>query len=109
MLCCFGKIPTFSIKPLGGAVHQAVINEKAAKKQTVTKKNCFLYALILIYLSTLRYTTFPSQFSVEKMWPKHHPNHTGDDKQHPENDSKELHTKQRLLTLLYDFLLSYQA
>lgn len=46
---------------------------------------------------------------VQEMWPKHHPNHTGDDKQHPEDDSQQLHTEQCLLALLYDFLLTHQA
>lgn len=43
------------------------------------------------------------------MWPKHHPDHTGDNKQHPEDDSQQLHTEQCFLALLYDFLLPHQA
>lgn len=43
------------------------------------------------------------------MWPKHHSDHACDHKQHPEDDSQQLHTEQRLLALLYDFLFPHQA
>lgn len=43
------------------------------------------------------------------MWPKHHSDHTGDRKQHPEDDSQQLHTEQLLLALLHDLLLPHQA
>ena len=43
------------------------------------------------------------------MWPEHHPDHAGDDKQHPEDDSQQLHTEQGLLALLYDLVLAHQA
>lgn len=46
---------------------------------------------------------------VQEMWPKHHPEHTGDHKQHPEDDSQDLYTKQRLPALLYDLLFAHQA
>lgn len=63
----------------------------------------------LLSATKKRENYFLLKFSVQEVRPKHHPYHTGDDKQHPEGDSQQLHTEQRLLALLYDLLLTHEA
>ena len=54
-------------------------------------------------------TCLLSKLPVQEMWPKHHPDHAGDHKHHPEDDSQQLHTDQRVLALLYDLPFPSQA
>lgn len=73
---------------------------------------CFPVAYIMTSISATQKknkTCLLSKLPVQEMWPKHHPDHAGDHKQHPEDDSQQLHTDQRVLALLYDLLFPNQA
>lgn len=53
--------------------------------------------------------THQLEFPVEQVRSKHHADHTGDHKEHPEYDGQQLHAQQGPPALLYDPLLAHQV